>query len=308
MPAWVMAILFIIIMLLVGAWYYFRHLGEKHGYSTLQAIRIFWRRDLDYAPITVPLLNFIYRSRMRGTGKKGPNGKVMPIPEIVVEMPEEDYLFVESWGIDAYAEQLAEYRHKYALGHHWYEAGDDSVPVRILRNNSLRRLRPWVRYTTTHDGKTHVLNSDPAGTRRLGANDAARTAEPVGTRRMDSDAPGGTRPVDTADFKDERIEGRETPTERLSYLRCKGQEWTLVPSQSPYRFGRAESNDIHVADDVVSSYHANIAYSEGSWVIEPMKTTNKTKLDGRAIEQPTALASGTVITIGSFGPMVFQQG
>lgn len=275
-------ILFLIMAALVGAFFYFRRVGRRDGIGTWQAIRTRWRQDLEHGPLTVGRINFIYRSLMKRTGKKGPAGTVMPVREITVEMPEEDYLFMEQYGIDAFAAQLREYRHSVALSLNWYPDGVNPVPVRIRRNNALRRLRPKVVYQTSHDGLTHVITSGGGRTRRVDTEELRGTAG--ATEAFDQPAAGAAR------------------------LRLGDQEWSLRPSLSPYRFGRAGDNDIHVSHEEVSSHHAEITYAGDGWSVVPLKTTNRTKVNGKAIEAATELTAGDAITVATFGPMVFEEG
>lgn len=260
-------------VLLGGLWFFFSHLGRLHNLTPWQAAKNYVRKDLDAGPLTLWRVNLTYKAEMRKTGKRGPSGKVLPVRKITVAMPAEDYRFVKQFGVTEFAEQLAAYRHKYALQQGWYEAGDDPVPVSVWPNETLKRLRPVVSYEVAQDGITRTITNayDLGGS----PGDAIRTE----------------------------------PLNGLAWMTFKGQEWTLRPQDAPYRLGRAEGNTIRTVHENISARHAIIRYSGTSWVLEPVgKTTNPTKIGGRTITGPTPLKSGSVITIGEAEPIRFDEG
>lgn len=251
-----------------GAWFFFHHVGRRHNITTLEAAKNYLRKDLDAGPLTQGRLNLTYRGRMRASGIKGPSGKVMPVRKITIEMPSEDYHFVKQFGITEFTGQLAEYRHMYSLKQGWVGPEADPVPITAWPNETLKRLRPRVSFEMAQDGSTRTLTAEGDLTR------------PFGT--------GANR--------------------GMSWLTFKGQEWTLRPSESPYRLGRAEGNHIRTVHDNISAHHATIRYSGTEWILEPLKTTNPTKIDGRTVTGPTALRSGANITVGSSEPISFDKG
>jgi len=61
--------------------------------------------------------------------------------------------------------------------------------------------------------------------------------------------------------------------------------------------GRADDNDLHIADQTVSSYHARIfTYLDASY-IEDLDSTNGTYLNGKRIQKHT-LRPGDMIKLG----------
>ena len=253
---------------LAGAWFFFVHVGRRHNITTLEAAKNYLRKDLDAGPLTLGRLNLTYRGRMRASGIKGPSGKVLPVRKITLEMPSEDYRFVQQFGVTEFTGQLAEYRHMYALKQGWVGPETDPVPVTAWPNEMLKRLRPRVSFEMAQDGSTRTLTAEGDLTR------------PVGT--------GANR--------------------GMAWLTFKGQEWTLRPGESPYRLGRADDNHIRTVHENISAHHANIRYTGADWVLEPMDTTNRTKIDGRTVTGPTALWSCAAITVGSSEPIRFDKG
>lgn len=255
-----------------GLWLFFSHLGRLHNLTPWQAAKDYVRKDLDAGPLTMWRVNLTYKAEMRRTGKKGPSGKVLPVRKITVAMPAEDYRFAKQFGITEFADQLAAYRHKYALQQGWYEAGDNPVPVSVWPNETLKRLRPIVSFEVAQDGATRTITAE--GGRRGAPGDNIRTE----------------------------------PLNGLAWVSFRGQEWTLRPEESPYRLGRAEGNSIRTVHEQISARHAILRYSDRKWVLEPLETTNATKIGGRVITAPTPLASGTIITVGEADPIRFDEG
>jgi len=71
--------------------------------------------------------------------------------------------------------------------------------------------------------------------------------------------------------------------------------------------GRADYNDIVLADDSVSTVHAKLQRREGVWVLVDQDSTNGTVVDGKKIKAETALAPGAIVRFGQvstvFEPM-----
>ena len=258
--------------LLGGLWLFFSNVGRLHNMTPWQAAKNYVRKDLDAGPLTLWRVNLTYKAEMRKTGKMGPSGRVLPVRNITVAMPAEDYRFVKQFGIAEFAEQLAGYRHTYALKQGWYAAGDNPVPVSVWPNETLKRLRPVVSFEVAQDGTTRTITN---------------TGDP------DSSQGDGIR---------------TEPLNGLAWLTFRGQEWTLKPQESPYRIGRAEGNTIRTVHDQISARHAVIRHSGTGWVLEPLETTNATKIGGRIITAPTLLNSGDFINIGQAEPIRFDEG
>jgi Nif-specific regulatory protein len=62
--------------------------------------------------------------------------------------------------------------------------------------------------------------------------------------------------------------------------------------------GRNKGNTIVLLDKHASRWHAEIYPQEGRWFLRDCGTTNGTRLNGRPVEEPTALDHGQVIGIG----------
>jgi len=86
------------------------------------------------------------------------------------------------------------------------------------------------------------------------------------------------------------------------------QTWEFE-GRSLIRIGRGETNDVVVADPLVSRAHAElISDTAGRWRLVSLGR-NGTLLDGEVVSQPVALHHGAVMQLGSNGPWVeFCQG
>jgi pSer/pThr/pTyr-binding forkhead associated (FHA) protein len=62
--------------------------------------------------------------------------------------------------------------------------------------------------------------------------------------------------------------------------------------------GRADFNDIVIAEPSVSTTHAKLQRREGLWVITDLGSTNGTFVEGEPVEGDTALPPGTTIRFG----------
>jgi len=65
------------------------------------------------------------------------------------------------------------------------------------------------------------------------------------------------------------------------------------------RLGRAEGNEIRLADRRVSRHHAVLEHVGHGYLITDQGSSNGTYVNGMRISQPTALHSGDTITIGN---------
>jgi len=69
--------------------------------------------------------------------------------------------------------------------------------------------------------------------------------------------------------------------------------------------GRADYNDLVVADESVSSQHAKLTRREGLWILSDLGSTNGTMVDGERIEEDTPLAPGCFVRFGDV-QLVFE--
>ncbi len=81
----------------------------------------------------------------------------------------------------------------------------------------------------------------------------------------------------------------------------KGQRFPIkVPVVN---LGRADYNDIVLADDSVSTVHAKLQRREGVWVVVDLQSTNGTYLDGERVEGEAPIAPGALLRFGNVGLM-----
>jgi transcriptional regulator with GAF, ATPase, and Fis domain len=88
----------------------------------------------------------------------------------------------------------------------------------------------------------------------------------------------------------------------LAYLVIReGSKWTdvfrLVPGET-VRLGRAPTNQIVLKDDRCSRWHAEVFYSQGSWVLRDLRSRNGTHVGARLIEDDYVLQPGDIVRIG----------
>ena len=62
--------------------------------------------------------------------------------------------------------------------------------------------------------------------------------------------------------------------------------------------GRAEDNDIVIADESVSSSHATLLAKAGSWYVIDLRSANGTFIDGYRVAAERMLSPGSLLTIG----------
>jgi hypothetical protein len=62
--------------------------------------------------------------------------------------------------------------------------------------------------------------------------------------------------------------------------------------------GRSSQADLTIADRSMSRQHARMRHADGAWTVEDVGSRNGTIVDGRAIAEPVAIGSGTMLEIG----------
>lgn len=72
----------------------------------------------------------------------------------------------------------------------------------------------------------------------------------------------------------------------------------VIKLESFTTLGRAESNNITVADPYASGEHALLAWRSGQWWLEDRDSRNGTLLNDIAVEEPLVISHGDVIGIG----------
>ena len=84
------------------------------------------------------------------------------------------------------------------------------------------------------------------------------------------------------------------------------QIWTFKTAQL-IRIGRAEDNDVVIADLLVSRQHAELVHREGRWEVVS-QGLHGTLVDGKTVESSTPLDDGNLIRLGANGPLFeFRQ-
>lgn len=82
-------------------------------------------------------------------------------------------------------------------------------------------------------------------------------------------------------------------------VRSGALKGTRFPIRVPIvNVGRAEYNDIALADDSVSTSHAKIQRREGIWMLVDLDSTNGTLVDGEPVEGEAPLAPGAFVRFG----------
>lgn len=71
--------------------------------------------------------------------------------------------------------------------------------------------------------------------------------------------------------------------------------------------GRSSEADIQIEDRYASSIHARVYPAAGGFILEDMRSTNGTQLNGQAVEGEVALEPGDHIVIGDT-ELIFEAG
>ncbi|MGL5513511.1 MAG: FHA domain-containing protein [Sporomusa sp.] len=74
---------------------------------------------------------------------------------------------------------------------------------------------------------------------------------------------------------------------------------TVFPLSESLVIGRSQHNDLVINDAFISHEHACISKSKQDYFIADLNSTNGTLLNGKQIDEETALADGDVIQIGA---------
>ena len=80
-----------------------------------------------------------------------------------------------------------------------------------------------------------------------------------------------------------------------------------IPLDHRVRIGRAPDVELVIADDFVSTNHAQIVPGPGGPLLEDLDSTNGTLLNGRRVTSASALAAGDDIEIGTIAMKVSRS-
>jgi hypothetical protein len=120
------------------------------------------------------------------------------------------------------------------------------------------------------------------------------------TRREIDAAVEGTRRLRLADLAEARA-ASPAVTERGMWLEDRlGLRAPLDPQMGIVRLGRATDNDVVIANQRVSRYHAQLRWVESSWLVYDLDSTNGTWVDGQRVfpSQPRVFGSGAQLRLG----------
>lgn len=85
-------------------------------------------------------------------------------------------------------------------------------------------------------------------------------------------------------------------------VRVSGAEEDLEFTEG-FQIGRGQGCDVVVDEAGVSRRHTEVYWSEGSWRVRDLQSTNGTHLEGVRIES-ARLSAHNVLTLGSKGPRI----
>ncbi|HEV3312025.1 MAG TPA: DUF3662 and FHA domain-containing protein [Chloroflexota bacterium] len=87
--------------------------------------------------------------------------------------------------------------------------------------------------------------------------------------------------------------------------RLEGPDRSFRLEAGPISIGRSPDNDIVIDDRRVSRHHAELAQSNGRWVVQDLGSTNGTALNGRLTKQ-NPLHDGDRVSLGGF-ELIFRE-
>jgi hypothetical protein len=149
----------------------------------------------------------------------------------------------------------------------------------------------------------HVELIGDAAVRPASVRAEARFVDLPAARKTELDAAlEGTRRLRLADLAGAQpLESTSADAERTLWLSDRlGLRARLDPQMGVVRLGRAADNDIAIANQRVSRYHAQLRWVESSWLLYDLDSTNGTFVDQERVfpSRPRALRAGTLVRLG----------
>jgi hypothetical protein len=129
----------------------------------------------------------------------------------------------------------------------------------------------------------------------------ARFADLAPPTRQEIDAAvEGTRRLRLADLAEARAAAPRVAERGLWLEDRLGLRAPLDPQMGIVRLGRAADNDVVIANQRVSRYHAQLRWVESSWLVYDLDSTNGTWVDGQRVfpSQPRVFGSGAELRLG----------
>jgi pSer/pThr/pTyr-binding forkhead associated (FHA) protein len=94
---------------------------------------------------------------------------------------------------------------------------------------------------------------------------------------------------------------------RIQFTTPDGASGTLELDAERMSVGRADDNQLIIADDSVSSHHGEFAFDGSSWTLTDQGSTNGTKVGGARVEN-VHLASGAAFQLGNVNCVFLGDG
>lgn len=88
------------------------------------------------------------------------------------------------------------------------------------------------------------------------------------------------------------------PNARLVIGDSQGAQRTVALPDADITVGRATTNDVVLADALVSRLHARLTYTEARWMLSDLGSANGTRLNGQPLLDPAPVQPGDVIAVG----------
>lgn len=108
-------------------------------------------------------------------------------------------------------------------------------------------------------------------------------------------------------YKDVKNQGRRGTAKKKSFgleVISAGENSSIkkgavIPVRGELTIGRKEDNMLVISDPYSSGHHARISLKNGEYMLDDLKSTNGTLLNGEKVAEKTPLYAGDEIKIGS---------